>query len=736
MRIIAISIICIFYFCSIHAQNLVHQTFNVYDENGALLENPFTGGIETAQFSEADLNNDGLKDLFVFDLTGVVNTTYLNTGNSYIFAPDYAKTFPKFTNWVYLKDYDSDGISDAFASGDYTSPNEILVYKGYFEDNILHFQEQSFANTASGSLPFYDMDGNAWTLEILSLIHPSFDDIDLDGDLDIVSFLADENHFQYYQNMSVENGWGLDSLYFVDVDDCFGGAFEDGGTAELELSETIGDCAMFQLLEDNVSKTSKLHGGYSILTLDNDGDGDKELLFGDGAFQTMNLLSNGGTTNTAHFVAQDTTFPSYATPIEDRIMPLAFYFDVTFDGEKDLIVASKISNIGNKGTALMYQNNGTSSNPDFELVESNWLMSTSIDYGKLTHPTFTDYNQDGLMDLVVASMTVRLDPNQTAASLILYENTGTLTAPEFTLADLDWLGLSSYDSYWLKPSFGDLDNDGDEDLLVGDVDGKLIYLENNAGENIPYSFENPIDEFMEIDVDFDIGNTVSPQIIDVDDDGQKDILLGTRLGVVSFFKNQGTDSNPMFNPNPNEAGNIQQLGDVSVGVNRTSVPYMVDVDGVKTLYVGSQKGEIWAYDNISGNISGTFDLLTDNWGGEDIAAGEYPSPTFVDIDRDGYLNLFVGNFRGGLLSLGTDIYVGNEIVGTEEIKIQELEIFPNPARNEIQFSISEEIEQISIFNTVGQLVEKNKDISNLLVGMYILEVRGKENIYVGRFMKE
>ncbi|MGK0391177.1 MAG: hypothetical protein ACI94Y_003939, partial [Maribacter sp.] len=437
-----------------------------------------------------------------------------------------------------------------------------------------------------------------------------------------------------------------------------------------------------------------------------------------------------------HFTEQDTTFPSYDTPIVDALVPLGFYLDADFDGEKDLIVSSKVPNINFDGPLLLYKNIGTTENPTFEYSTANWLRDGFVDYGRLSHPSFTDYNQDGLMDMVIGSQTIRENPEQISSSLILFENTGTNTVPEFTLIDLDWLGVSEFDSYWLHPSFGDLDNDGDNDLLIGEIDGKLIYYENNAGAEMPYSFENPIYEYMGIDGDdFNIGTTANPQIVDVDDDGQQDILVGVRYGNILFFKNTGTDDNPSFDPDPTTNGNIQQFGDVFLGINQTPIPQLINVDGVKTLYAGSSTGEIWQYGNITGNETGTFDLITDNWLG--VNSGEFASPAFVDINRDGYLNIFVGNFRGGTTAWNTDIYVGDESVSVQNIKTSELAIFPNPITNELHFSIPEAIKSMAVYNVIGQLVKKDtKDMRGLASGVYILEIQATEGRYLGRFLKE
>jgi hypothetical protein len=58
---------------------------------------PWVGGFNNAQFSEVDLNGDGLQDLFVFDRAGNKTYTFLNNGTAgtfdYIYAPQFEAVF-------------------------------------------------------------------------------------------------------------------------------------------------------------------------------------------------------------------------------------------------------------------------------------------------------------------------------------------------------------------------------------------------------------------------------------------------------------------------------------------------------------------------------------------------------------------------------------------------------------------------------------------------------------------
>ena len=79
---------------------------------------PWTGGMNSCQFSDIDLNLDGIMDLFVFDRYGNRILTFINGGTpdsvDYSYAPQYKENFPKLYDWVILEDYNADGKKDIF----------------------------------------------------------------------------------------------------------------------------------------------------------------------------------------------------------------------------------------------------------------------------------------------------------------------------------------------------------------------------------------------------------------------------------------------------------------------------------------------------------------------------------------------------------------------------------------------------------------------------------------------
>src|SRR5262249_12140033 len=94
------------------------------------------------------------------------------------------------------------------------------------------------------------------------------------------------------------------------------------------------------------------------------------------------------------------------------------------------------------------------------------------------------------------------------------------------------------------PSFGDLDHDGDLDLIVGNDAGTFAYFKNTGSATDPHFVEqtgaaNPLNGI-------DIGNKTKPAFADIDGDGDLDIAFGKNDGTIGLFKNTGTVSSPAF----------------------------------------------------------------------------------------------------------------------------------------------------------------------------------------------
>mgnify|MGYP000361366715 CR=1 FL=1 len=709
-------LIC-FFSTAATAQNQMFQRLSApVTIDGKNLKFPFTGGLNNGQFSEADLNHDGIQDLVVFDRGGDVVLTFLNEGlagqTSYTYAPEYACYFPKLVDFAILRDYNKDGAADIFCSALDESAQEMQVFRGYYENNVLKFTPYLFYYPGCDAcnpvqIWYPASQPGFWNnLSIAKSDIPSVDDIDGDGDLDIVSFAAgNTTHLWFMRNESVELGYGLDSLVFRLVDDCWGRFYENGLEAcHATLSSNPNCCAPCFGPEEEVDDREERHPGATVLTYDQDNDGDKDLMLGNISFECLGMFSNGGSAAQAWMTAQDTAFPQYDVTVKLYNFPAAFLLDIDNDGQKDLLVSPNSKTVGEDRSCVWRYRNTASNGYHFELDTKTLFVEDMIDLGTATHPSIADVNHDGLPDLVVGNngYFIPFNPgNSNNASLYLFLNTGTPTQPQFELADKDWLEMSQYapNDFDFAPTFGDLDGDGDLDLLVGNYGGWLYYFRNTAGPNNPMVFQQ---DFNPMWAGMDVGTSSTPVIVDLDGDGLKDVLMGEYQGNINFFKNNGSPSSPVFGNQPT----LSKIGGIDTeeiinGVGYSAPAVFVTPDGLD-LVVGGVKGELEAYSNIFASTD-PFQLNSLTWGNTDD--GNRSSPALADLNDDGILDLITGNLRGGLNFYKTVLVNCGVVTSTGEAPVSTLNISPNPAKDLVRVQwASNAPGRWRAFNTLGQEV--------------------------------
>ena len=686
-------------------------------EGSVEIENPWASGINSAQISTIELNGDGLDDLFIFDRTDNMILTYTNNGSvgspKYTHAPQYQDLFPTdLRNWCILRDFNCDGKKDiwSYATGG------IKVYKNIGTSGNIEFElvtdlVKSYYNTSY------------LNLYVSSTDIPSVDDIDYDGDLDVITFSIFGSNLEYHKNLSMETYGTCDSLVFRLKNNCWGHFSESFTNSALQLFDTcdnsnLGSPAEFNPDDSGTKrivfpeKSALRHSGSTVMTIDENGDGVKDVLIGDVSYTFMSMLTNGGSvpnTNSS-MNAQDTTFPIYDTPINIKIFPAAFYEDVTNDGNRDLIISPNTPNQSEDFESVHYYlNTGTDNNPSFSFQSSNLFQDHMIDVGTGSIPTFFDHNADGLVDLLVSNFGGFDRATDTyIPSISLYENTGNSATPQFTLITEDYMNLSTSGiEKNMVPSFADLDNDGDDDMIIGDYNGVLHYYINTAGAGNTAAFVLSAPQMTDLDgITIDVGLHAAPTLFDLDKDGDFDLIIGERNGNINYYENKDTLT-PTFTFITDSLGfiKVNYLG-TSIGM---SIPRFFENDSGETqLFVGAEHGTIEHFNNIDGNIYGNFDLITNQVA--EINVGLRSTPGFADINGDNLRDLIVGNKRGGLqVAMGKGVVSGIDQVGQE----LDFTLFPNPSIEHINICFPKSVSiRYELIDISGKMITNGTKSSN------------------------
>lgn len=723
------------------SQILKHKEVPFVNSNNAELRFALMGGFNSIQAGEFDLNLDGTMDMVLFDRSGnvLIPMIYKNQTRQYEYAPEYKHTFPVLKDWVVFKDYNKDGLTDIFASSFNTEgvPG-IEVYTTYINAGSIEFKKFVTDSGLLFKVLYFTIGGSPTNIAADFSDLLSIDDLDGDGDLDILLFEPGNNRASWFQNVVVERGYGIDTLVYVFAKRCWGGFVEDGSSSNIKLSGSKDTCVdLWKPILTN------RHAGSTILSVDLNGDDLKDLIIGDLTSPGVTALYNGGTKSQAWMTSLKTDWPGAVDSVNLYEFNGAFSVDVDHDQLNDIIIAPNDPvRAENTKNVWYYRNTGTSQNPKFQLQTRDLFSSEMIDLGAGSDPCFVDYNQDGLMDILVGTEGFYIvGSNKRDARLVLFENIGTVKFPKYKLVDSNYLnfnefalGSDPHNSF--SPSFGDLDNDGDLDLLVGENYGQFFYCKNIAGKNKPFVFEKAIFPYQ----DLSVKAYSSPCIVDLNRDGLPDIVSGSWLntndsnmrpcGSFYYFQNMGTKDQPLFDLDYYKAPNSNCLGKIivnGIGSKSYTSPEVIDFNGNYKLFSGNIYGEVKIISNIENNVQGQFKLENPNYG--QLLEGERSRMSLADIDDDGILDMIVGNSRGGLAMFQTTIKTDGT-TGINEEQFGDVIIFPNPSAGVLNVvnNHSSKI-KVSIYNVHGVLMRQDNvnanarteiDLGNLNSGLYFI----------------
>ena len=324
------------------------------------------------------------------------------------------------------------------------------------------------------------------------------------------------------------------------------------------------------------------------------------------------------------------------------------------DGDSDLDLV-----VGSRGGAIHYfENTGTSANPGFTERNGTANPLDSVTVGSYSTPSFTDLDGDGDQDLIVGNE---------YGDIAYFENTGTVTAPGFTQRTgaanpFDTITKGS----WSTLTLADLDGDGDLDLAVGNNDGDVHYYENTGTSTNP-SFTQRADAANPLN-NIDAGSYNSPVFVDFDDDNDPDLVIGNQTGIIFYFENTGTTTDPSFTQrtdfdNPFHGANAGGFSALEFAD--------LNGDGNLDLIIGNQVGEIHYFKNTGTHASPEFSptsladptmlTLYDNGGNDTLDLRTDTNDQRVYLHPEGISDVY--GLTGNLI-IARDTVIENFIAGS------------------------------------------------------------------------
>ena len=195
------------------------------------------------------------------------------------------------------------------------------------------------------------------------------------------------------------------------------------------------------------------------------------------------------------------------------------------------------------------------------------------------------------------------------------------------------------------PALGDLDGDGDQDLLFG-LSGSLgptMAAYENTGTSAAPVWTAAPSSWKSLSSACPDGTFYSPAMADLNGDGKLDLAIGTR-DAVCIYKNTGTASAPVWTRNDTWRGALSSLG-----TNLVYVPALGDVDGdgLVDVLIGGASATILAYKNV-GTASAPAWSFRAAWGGDFVKQAS--ALALADVDGDGLADMFVADEYGNVFA--------------------------------------------------------------------------------------
>ncbi|MGB3181557.1 MAG: T9SS type A sorting domain-containing protein [Cyclobacteriaceae bacterium] len=691
------------------------QSYSFQDINGEPLALGLAGGLNAPLFSTIDLDGDGTDELFVFDRTADRILTFARVNNAWVYAPDYEQEFPgDIRYWAILRDMNCDGRKDLVTGAGFG----IDVYLN-FSDGLGGIEWQQL-RTLSSVTPNGD-----FVIPASSSDLPAIEDIDGDGDLDILVFdFSTGNQINYNRNMSVETYGDCSAFIFERVTRSWGGIHECN-CGSLAFGEACPP--------DSGRQGSKLQhaGGKSLTLVDYDNDGDKDLLMGDETCEVFYFLENKGTPETAVMDSYTTDYPA-GVPARPGLLPTGFVEDFNNDGRQDLIVASGLprrveQNADYTRSSWYYRQTDSG----LELRSRAFLQEDMVDVGMSSTILFADVDRDGDKDLLVSTFGQDMD-SSFASAIYLYE----YEDDTYRLTDKDFLGFSALNKRNLKLGLGRVDDDEFEDLvfMASNINSYATELYYIPASGDTFSFNPTQARILNAEAGFNTGFTLE----DVNGDGLDDLLMGRQFGSLMYYVNNG--------------GTFTLSDDAFLGIDDDASranPHAIFADfnnnGTRDMVVADFRGVLYFYSDYRNfnpriNIAAPLEYANNSFEPELVRTD---NRTWLAVAESGdFPSIMMATARGGIAYLANRSMGEMPTLNTDPLEVS---VYPNPSQfNYVRLKASRTC-IVDVFDTSGREVrgdfkldqntEYTLELDELPRGMYIVRARTNSELSVQKFLK-
>lgn len=500
---------------------------NFYRNDGGLLysaPSPFPDSLninpilgDTARVSPAFVDWDGDNDMDAF--IGLADSTiiyYRNDNGTMVGVVGAGNPF----DGVKIEDFNA---SPVFVNFDGDGDMDAVV--GKYSGGLEYYENDGAGNLVAKT----GADNPFDAFNVTESSAPTFADVD--GDLDLDLFVGNkEGVIAYFENdggMFTEvsgagnpfNAIGAGSIgdnvapAFADID---GDGDLDAffGNADGFIEYFRNDAGTFTQIPDNPLGITNQGGDPNHSFVDIDGDNDMDVFAGMGDGFIEYFRNDGGT-----FTLQD----SASNPLNTSVFSTEFFAAPAFadiDGDNDMDAF-----VGTYDEDIVYLRN----DGGVFVADSAGNPFDGIDQGYDESLVFVDWDNDNDLDAFIG--------NKDGQIKYYVNDQGTFTESAAIDNPFDGVDFTVTDAsdQITRPAFADLDGDTDMDAVIGTTDGKLRYFENDGAGALTEKTgaDNPFDGW-------DFGRNISPDFGDVDGDGDMDMLLAEAKGITYYFENTGS----------------------------------------------------------------------------------------------------------------------------------------------------------------------------------------------------